>query len=512
MADINQDRTIPGLLIARKNILGLLRRLEQGKDYEPENIERIGDYIANYGDRVIPIIIKEMEKMSDEIPLRKMEYLIEYLDDDKFEPELINLLSKTKDNLRLRKSVINILKFYGADFYQPPLCTFMEKINEEVRTLSQELTENINTPGDYLFRLLDEFHYLETEDQRNMLRQLTDFSNPAELKIIEMALRTGINDIILEAMSILGRIKSREALRILNDALIYLPNKYHENLIRNSRKLNFMGIVESSDNRQVDNVKCAYIGYPMAYGERHMLFIIENGGTEHILFFEIEEKWGINEGCHACMDIKKVNMPQVLNNYVEQFYLKEVNLTYAAKIFADAVRKNYTFDVPFPSAFPLVSMYLPSYYIKPYVYNAYKVKLSFAGNDQLVSLIRRSAELWEEFDFLGWFTEDARFEDIIDRWYKNSKNDEPSWMDDLLIRKVSREIIIPELDLWKERLYALADFLVNISEYQEYIPMILAVENVMVKDIEAMENIPFFRKMIIESKNIIFYQTSEEEA
>ncbi len=498
---LSKKDNISNALILRRNILELLKIIEHSKDIDIDNIERIKDYLSNYGDIIIPIIIDELKKKQSDKILYKYENLLVYLDNYNLIKPLINCLMENKENTKLRKTIIRVLKRYYVSFNEPPLSRFYAELIEEIEKIGIELISSFNENWDKFLGFYTEFLYLQ-EGQTEILKVIEELKDDKKYDIFLTMLLTNDDQLIRNIIETLGRIDHEKSLLVLKRALVFLPLKYHGLIELNMRKLNFKGIRYQGDPIEENYINNVYLGYPFSNGLRHLLYLLKKGDFYHILFIEIDEVFGITENCMLYANLNEDRKDHIISRLVDQFYLKQVNNNYDLKIINHGIFNNYAMDVILPPVFSIFINYLPAYYFKPILYkiDSIRERLRFRFDE---NSIKNSDKLWELVDILGWLTEDMRFVDIVEKWYVNSKKEEQFWMDEIFIKKVLREIILSDINIWKERLLMLADFLDNVSEHRDYIGIILAVEQALEKDVEKMERIPFFKKLILESKKMV---------
>ncbi len=476
--------------------------MEHSKETDLDNIERIRDYVDRYGNIVIPIIIDELVKKKSDKILSQYEYLLKYLDNFNLVKPLIGCLITNKDNNKLRKTIIKVLKYYYISFTDPPLNRFYAELIQEIEKLKIELLDSYSSENWYKFiELYSDFLYLE-EGQTEILKSIEKTDNDNKFDIFLTMLLTNNDFIIKSIIEALGRIDNEKSVMVLKKAQVFLPLKYHSLIELNIRKLNFKGIRYNQDLEEENNIVSAYLGFPFSNGLRHLLYLVKKNQRYHILFIEMDEVFGITDNCFLYHNLDEKKKELILFNKTDQFYLKKVENNYDLKIMNDAVFNSYVLESAFPPVFSVFINFLPSYYFKPVLYNWEKIRERF--NIPLdENLVKDSTRLWELVDILGWLSEDSKFIDIVERWYANSKKEDYYWMDEIFVKKILREIILSDINIWKERLLLLADFLDNINEHKEYINIILALERIMSKDIERMEKVPFFRRLIIESKMLV---------
>lgn len=498
---------ISNILMIRRNILESLRDIEHSKDMDISTLERIADYFFRYDDFLIPILIEEFQKNKEERVLSKYEFILKYLDNPNLIKPLIDCLEKNKDNLKLKRTIFRVLKHYNVEFSAPPLNQYYQELLRDSEKLSEKLINTYNCDWYNFNSALSEFFYVE-DGQIEVLKFLEKNEDLRKYGVLLTLLLSNNPYLIEEIIKILGRSYDGQAYDVLRKALIFLPAKYHKQIDLNLRKLSFKG-VKNSDFIESGEILSCYISYPLVDDERYILYDISKDNQYIVALIEIDREIGIGENGIFYITKNKEAKEKKINDFIENLNLKKVTNGYDIRLINNAVFNNYVVDATFPPVFSILINFLPVYYFKPLKYSPDRVLDKFSSfNIKKEVLLKNSAKLWDIVYKLGWLSEDYRFIKIVEKWYLNAKKEEYFWMDDLLVRKVLREIILSDINNWKNKLLFLADFLDNINESREYIEMILSVYDAFTRDIEKMEKMPFIRKLILESKNLVLIFTS----
>lgn len=499
-----RNSSISYALLARKQFLDLLRNLELNKDFVPEEVVRIGELMQNFDSKIFyPIILERLEKLESTFLLKKYEYLLKYLDYEGFVPLLVNLLPKVVEKLELKRTIISVLKYYDVSFSSPSLKKYREIVCKEMEKVRNKFVDVIeNQDLNSLCEVMGKFFNFEEEEMIEIITELATLGEKS-LPILELMLKTGINNVIEKTIVELSKIKEGRSLQILKEAMEYLPTKYFHLIDRAIKKLNFMGIQHSAQKEKDIKVLKIYLSYPYSFRGRQIGIAVSENQNIHFLFFDIKEEKGIYDVINVHFFLSEEELKRIVQKYCDEFILKEVKLSYGILIFADGVRRNYVNDVPFHPFFSVAASLLPLQFIKPMPYDPESIKKSLGGiNLPIRDIETKGSNIWKEISKLNWLSGDERFRDIIKKWYMNSNKESP-WLNELLIRKVLREMIVPNIYSWKERLFLLADFLYNTSKEPYLVFDIIEVAESLTSKIEVMEELPFIRTFILESKNIV---------
>ena len=493
---------ISNILLIRRNVLEYLKEIEHSKDIDMDALERIGDYFLRYDELIIPMLIEEFVKIKEERVLTKYEYLLKYLDNPNLIKPLIQSLVKNKENLKLKTSILRVLKHYNVDFSSPPLNLFYSEFLTEAQKIADKLINSYNSNWYNFSSAFFEFSYLE-EGQINVLKCIEKSNDKRKYGVFLTMLLTNNPILINSVIEILGKSYDVEAFNILEKAFVFLPTKYHNLIDTNLRKLRFKGINKDEDIIEENNILHCYVSYPLSEDEVYILYDIQKNDFRIIILMELNLEEGICENCNFNIS-KNLEMHNMnINTLIKNMNLREITNGYDVRLLNNAIFSNYVNDSKFPPGFSILINFLPAYYFKPILYHPERVREKYKFYKDKEYLLKNSFKIWDIVDKLGWLSENYHFVAIVEKWYLNSKKDEYFWMDDLFIRKVLREIILSDINNWKNKLLFLADFLDNINENREYIDIIIAVYDELTKDIEKTEKIPFIRKLILGSKDLV---------
>lgn len=498
----NGNSKISYALLARKQILDLLRQLKLERDFEPEEVLRIGELIQNYDPFFYPIIVKELEHAEEnEALLKKYEYLLKYLDSHELIGPLIELFRKSYQRPLLRKTIIEVLRHYEVDLNDPIYKDYFRYMLEKVAEVKKKLLECGIEDLPKLLESFQEFFLLGEDEMILLMREIASLGKPS-LDILDLFLRTGVKELIFETIREIAKIRDRKSVKILLNAQDFLPNHFNYSLKTNLKKMQFLTILKDENDDKKSQLLSTWVGFPYHNGFRKVGLALKIGNMYHYVLFVIDEEWGISKESEYRLNLDEDQLKRVENYFARECLLYKVSEDYAGKVLASAVRINFLNQNPFPPIFVVISRYLPTFFIAPHSFRAFTIK-------HLLREICKSHEredsaerLWEILMPLNWLVSNERFKDLVEKWYLPHKKSE-EWLDELLIRRTLREIIIPHRLDWSNRLLFLADFLYNVVEQKELIPYILKISELIKDNVDLLAEIPFFRLFILGSKKIL---------
>ncbi len=497
-----KESKISNILLVRRNIIEYLREIRYSKDLNLQVLEKLGEYFLQHDTLIIPLLIEEIQKEDNSEVLYKFEYLLKYLDNPKIVKSLINILNRNKDKIKLKSMILRVLKYYNVDFSTPALQSFHRELVLESENIANNLLKYYDTDWLEFAKVFKDFTFIDNT-QLDVLRLIEKNNDKKKYGIFLTMLLTNNNNLISTVISTLGKSFDIEAADVLKKALLFLPTKYHNLIEQNLRKLRFKGIRDNNELIEENNILSCYLSYPYYEGKVTILYRLKKDNKNILMIIRIDPVHCVDDKCVLYTPNSDIEAEEILKMNIKYLNLKKVENGYEIRLLNNAIFFNYVNDYKFPPLFSVFINFLPSYYFKPLYYNPEKIREKFTIISDRELLIKNSDKIWDIIEGLKWLNIDYDFISIISRWYVNSKKNEHLWMDELFIRKVLREIIIPDLTDWKNKLLFLADFLDNINEHKEYIELILAVYDEIEKDIEKLEKIPFIRKLILGSKEQI---------
>lgn len=473
------------LLILRRYVLEHLNKLENKKKCSLDDIESLADLLSNYGEYVIPIIIKKMESHEESYLLSRYEYLIKYMHAPEFVQYLLNV--DNNSNVTLRRTIFNLLDFFNIPHSESPMFKYMKNEKDLLINILTGLKDEVKVE-ETLFKVknfVKHFYFLDEHGQLDVIKNLDYCYKKEAFYIFEGLLHSGSKKIIKEVIRILGRIRHAEGLRLLKDAALYLPKSFSEDIERSVRKLNFAGILSSQEKQYVDNIiKTGITNLNKDDIFLLSLEIIENGVLKKYLVY-------INE-IGLLEQVSEIDTMK--NNSFAKEELFEIDKKFFFKILSDVIYNHYLTNVEFPWKFVYLSMF-----IKPALLHPEKYTCSYYHKDLIYIPYNKAID--DVLKENNWLLNDNRFIDFVEKWYSGTEPYEDLWREHLFIRKVLREIVLSEFDLWIKRLCQMGDFFYYTGKNRELAYFIHNLEKRMQKNVELLEKENFLKNMIIYNKN-----------
>lgn len=475
------------LFLIRRRVLEFLNKLEKSKTLTCDDIEDIAEKLIEYEHHAIPVIMKNFIQLKDPLIINRYEYLIMNIYDTEFLKYLANI--NLEENLYLRNSVINLLNFYGQNLREIEIYPFIEEyFHEAVNQLDLTLKtkENLHL---FAFNLIKMFYFLTDFEKESLIERINPSDNENIYTLCYLFLWTGSNSIITETIKLLSRIKTEKSLYLLKIAKIFLPERFAHEIDRSIKKLNFSGI---DKEEPPDFFKKNY----------NIVTKISNLNKDNgfFLFFEVKDFNALNKFLLSVSDFYLLSVNSYLygksdSSLESVFQLKEAKSSFVFAILKDIIRNHHEMEIPFPWHFTYLCFFLN---YKDLIPQEYECQIKEKGDiffnqythNQLTNLLGDN----------DWLLNDIRFIEIIEKWYLNTEPYEDLWRDHLFIRKIIREIILPEFNHWKRRLCQLADYLYLVESKQKLSMIIHKTIDRLTPDIEIIEKEDLIKEIILYNK------------
>jgi len=476
------------LFITRRRILEYLKTIENDRKLSFFEIEDIADRLLEYGEHALEIIVNNFSRQRDTLIIKRYEHLMMYMYEPSFLKYLVSL--GFKKNIYIRTSLLNLLNFYGFNLYQSPYYGEIEEFYSKVYETLMFFLRKKENDFDDIKNFLQNFYFL-SDDEKIRLLEIIDESSPYKRYFLyNLLIWTGFKQVLFEIIRNLGKRRTERAIILLNFLKKMLPFEYIESIDKVLSKLTFSVIDHSCNNKKNDK----------RYYYKTMISDL-NKENSFMLFFEVRN---CNKPVKFLLTVNEFYFLSI-DSYVytdnespiEKIYsLKEIKNEIAFDILADIVLNHLELEVPLPWQFTFLTCFVDMEKIIPKNYTCHiNSREEFFIN-----------EYWERiFDMYvqenGWFMNEHKFCNIIEKWYYNTEPYEDIWRDHLFLRKIIREIILPEINYWKKRFYQLADYFFYAEGQQKLAFLIYKNIHDLIPDVESIEKNSFIKKLIMYNKD-----------
>ncbi len=476
------------IFLIRRRVLEYLKTIEKDRKLSFVEIEDISDKLLEYGEHALEIIVNNFSRQRDALIIDRYEHLMMYM----YEPAFLKYLMPLgfKKNVYIRNSLLNLLNFYGFNLYQSPYYGEVEEFyNKVYETLMVFLRKKENELED-VKHFLKDFYFLSDAEKIRLLEIIDDSSPEKRYFLYNLLIWTGFKQVLLEIIKNLGKRKSERAIFLLNFLKKMLPYEYLEPIDKALSKLMF-SVIHQGVNDQSNSKKHFYKTMISDLNKENsflLFFEVRNCNKPVKFLFTINEFYFLSIDSYVYTDNESA---------IEKVYsLKEIKNEIAFDILADIVLNHLEMEVPLPWQFTFLTCFVDVEKILPKNYTCHiDVKEEVFIN-----------EYWQKvFDMYvqenGWFMNENKFYNIIEKWYYNTEPYEDIWRDHLFLRKIIREIILPEINYWKKRFYQLADYLFYAESQQKLAILIYNNIRNLMPDVENIEKNTFIKKLIMYNKD-----------
>lgn len=490
MNDINKRTILSSatIFLIRRRVVEYLNKLEKVRNLSTDEIEDIADKLLEYGEYALPVIVRNFSKLKEPTLIERYEHLMMYMYEPDFLKYLVNL--NLKENLYIRKSLLSLLNFYGFDIAQSSLHQEIEEYYFSVQDALNEILQESKPDFKKLSSFLKGLYFLSDDEKLRLLSFIDNSKSAIKYFLYYTFFWTGSQSLIFDVIKNLGKTRKKEAYALLLRAKKILPYHYHQEIERNLRKLVFSGVGEGECNFRFEaNVLRTMISNPNRDDKFFIFFEILHENKIKLKFlFSVIDCYFFSIDCYFYGSEE---------SSLEMVYgLREVNSKMAFDILCDIILNHFEKNVLFPWQFSLFALFMNCDLIIPKNYTCnLKIKEEPVINNYLYKVLEMIIEENE------WLIRDYRFIEIVEKWYLNTEPYEDLWRDHLFLRKVIREIIIPELDLWKKRFCQLGDYLYYVDSQHKLSFIIHKILEDLHPDVEIIEKDDFIKKLIMYNKN-----------
>jgi hypothetical protein len=476
------------LFIVRRKVLEYLRTIEKDRKFSFVEIEDIADRLLDYGEYALEIIVNNFSRQRDALIIDRYEHLIMYM----YEPAFLKYLVPLgfKKNVYIRTSLLNLLNFYGFNLYQSPYYGEIEGFYSKVYEALMVFLRKKDNDLDDVKNFLKDFYFLSDAEKARLI-EIIDGSSPQKRYFLyNVLIWTGFKQVLFEIIRNLGKRKSERAIFLLNFLKKMLPFEYIE-LIDKALSKSMLSVINGCYSDKSNDKKYYYKTMISDLNKENsflLFFEVRNHNKPVKFLFNINEFYFLSVDSYVYTDNESP---------IEKVYsLKEIKNEIAFDILADVLLNHFEMEVPLPWQFTYFTCFVDIEKILPKSYTSHiNLKEDFFIN-----------EYWQRvFDMYvqenGWFMNENKFCNILEKWYYNTEPYEDIWRDHLFLRKIIREVILPEINFWIKRFYQLADYLFYAESQQKLAFLIYKNIQNLIPDVESIEKNSFIKKLIMYNKD-----------
>jgi hypothetical protein len=501
---MEQCKKIDKSLKERHGILHLLEKLKQDGITITE-MEEIGDKLRKSGNRALSPLVRRLWREKSGDLISKYTYLLDFFDDEVWIDQLIQIALRRRDlEDEGKAALLAALEEYGVDVSVPPLATLLARDNGP---LAATLPRLLDQGEEGLVFFMEDFFFSSMEARLALIRELPLLAEPRILLLLEILLGIDDQEIRLEVLASLGRVRSRAAAALLHHVRGHKDKAVSELAARSLRRLSFLG-VETAAPPPPSPLPPFHAAYASPFDSTGLRTVwisrCNTMGMLGALYLQIHNVDGVR-AVWGSGEITSEEFARYLKETTSDDALVEVAPSYVLPLVQDALFRNEESGAALP----------PEYYVwrrmfsadeiapKPYtpIFMGYDLELLAVSARHIAS----SPLLLDDLCFAGWFLATGRVYDYAAEWSELEKTADPSRLAkgvESILERFCGELLLPELEQIKRRLLLTADFMQQTGRERELIERTLAAGlSLAVPRLKSRYH-PFLKRLALESMNM----------
>jgi hypothetical protein len=502
---MERRKKIDESLKERHGIVRLLERLKSD-NITFDEIEEIGVKLKKAGKRALSPLVRRLWRERSGDLISKYTYLLDFFDDDVWLDQLIQITLRRRDLEEDGKAAfLAALEGYGVDVTSPPFAALLAEVGGPLQLTLPRLLEK-GEEGQICF--MDDFLFASMELRRAIIRELPYVADPRVLSLLEILLRIDDPEIAAEAVTALGKIRSPDALTLLQEVRDNGENPLRELACKSLRRLSFLGMetVAQLPSQQPPQPFYATCASPFDGAGFRTLWLCRWGteGRLASLFVQIHETRGMT----AAWGNSRQELFDCAKQW-EEIRLEEGVLAiapdYTLQLLNDAIYRSGSQGALLPSEFYVLAGMFQKGEIAPVPYEPDFTAYDPPGAAVLSRQIARSAALFDDDYFAAWFLASPRVYDYAEEWIeleKNSGERVPVKAMESLVERFCSELLAPEMETIRGRLKLTADLMRHTGREKELVGQALAVAMNLMNSVLPLHRHPFLKRFALESMDM----------
>jgi hypothetical protein len=438
--------------------------------------------------------------------ISKYAYLLDFFEEDVWLDQLIQITLRRRDLEEEGKAaLLAALEGYGIDVTAPPFASLLADLGGPLQSTLPKL---LDKGEEGLINFVEDFLFAMPELRLAIIRELPYVPDPRVVSILEILLRIEDPVIAGEAVGALGKIRSSAAVALLHGLQESPDSAIRALAAKNLRRLSFLGMETIAD--------CRAPALPLPYYAACVSPLDGAGfrtlwlcrwmaeGRLASLFMQIHETRGMT----AAWGSSRLDLFESAKEW-EEIRLEEGAVTiapeYALKLANDAIYRCreqrqllppefYVMGGTFQDGMRFPSLYTPDFsgYDPP-------------GSVAVSRMIARSAALFDDDYFAGWFISCSRVYDFAEEWIELEKRTGEGMLNremESLVARFCRELMAPETGVIRTRLILTADLMRNTDRDKELVEQTLAVALNLTNCGLPLHRHPFLKRFALESMDM----------
>lgn len=452
----------------RRAILHQLELLQQ-ETITVEQLEEIGAAMQKSGDRALSPLMRKLWRESNSSLISRYAYLLDFFDEEGWLSQFVQIALQRHDLSGEGKAVLlAALKGHGLDVTTPPFARLLRESGTTVDVMVNGLLE-MGEEGFLLF--MEDFLFHSREVQLEMVRELGSMPDSRILGLLEILLWFDDEEVVLETVATIGRIREPEAAFLLAGFLPYATVAYQETIQKNLRRLSFLGIHPPPlDEAYEDPPFHAACAAPLDSSGCRSLWISRwrSNKTVAWLYLQLNEHEGV-KGAWGCSTAPESDTDKHLREVSDEEGLVPVPVEYVFRLVRDAISRSSMGGASLPAEFHV---------LRPHLFRGqdmaplpYLPAVAVAVQGNTAGTMSGTESLLDDDFFAGWFLATPRVYDFAEEL--TARKPAKRFPEDVVAR-FCRELIDPDLDRIRERLLLIADLMSQAKREEPIIRLTLA--------------------------------------
>jgi hypothetical protein len=438
--------------------------------------------------------------------ISKYAYLLDFFEEDVWLDQLIQITLRRRDlEAEGKAALLAALEGYGIDVTAPPFASLLADLGGPLRLTLPRL---LDKGEEGLINFVEDFLFAVPELRLAIIRELPYVPDPRVISVLEILLRIEDPASVGEAVGALGKIRETAAVALLQGLQESPESAIRELATKNLRRLSFLGM-ETIAVKRAPALPLPYYATcvsPLDGAGFRTLWLCRwtEEGRLASLFMQIHETRGMPAAWGSC----RLDVLECAKQW-EEIRLEEGAVTiaheYALKLANDAVYRSgeqcqllppefYVLGGTFQDGMKDPSPYIPDFsgYVPP-------------GAAAVSRMIARSAALFDDDYFAGWFMACGRVYDFAEEWIEMEKRTGESMLTrkmESLVARFCKELLAPEIEAIRARLILTADLMRQTDREKELMEQTLAVALNLTNCGLPLHRHPFLKRFALESMDM----------
>ncbi len=502
---MERRKKIDESLKERHGIVRLLERLKSDSITFDE-IEEIGGKLKKAGKRALSPLVRRLWRERSGDLISKYTYLLDFFEEDVWLDQLIQITLRRRDLEEDGKAaLLGALEGYGVDVTLPPFATLLAEIGGPLQSTLPKLLDR-GEEGRICF--VEDFLFASPELRLAIIRELPYVADPRVVLLLEILLRIDEPTICAEAVIALGKIREPAAVALLQGLQASIDRSIRELSGKSLRRLFFLGM-ENSGVQPSPSLPLTYYATcasPIDGAGYRTLWLCRwtPEGRLASLFIQTHE----TKGMTASWGNNQLDLPECAKQW-EEMRLEEgvVNIAsdYAFKLVNDAIYRCRQTGAFLPAEFYVLAGMFLNGELEPALYTPDFTGYDLPGAVTVSRFIARSAALFDDDYFAGWFLASPRVYDFAEEWIELEKiygNGMLVREMECLLERFCVELLAPELESIQTRLLLTADLMRCTGRENGVVEQALAVAINLLKSGLPINRHPFLKRFALESMDM----------